>query len=104
MVRADPGTASRLDTLYTPHFSLSNERTLPEAPSILLLIELGHTHLSINNWQEPRDLLDWLELIKMQSPELGIFPTQGSNPGLPHCRQILYQLSHQGSLGLGQLT
>ena len=27
-----------------------------------------------------------------------IFPTQGSNPGLPHCRQILYQLSHQGSL------
>ena len=28
---------------------------------------------------------------------LGIFPTQGSNPGLPHCRQIIYQLSHKGS-------
>ena len=27
----------------------------------------------------------------------GIFPTQGSNPGLPHCRQILYQLRQQGS-------
>ena len=27
----------------------------------------------------------------------GIFPTQGSNPGLPHCRRILYCLSHQGS-------
>ena len=27
----------------------------------------------------------------------GIFSTQGSNPGLPHCRQTLYQLSHQGS-------
>ena len=27
----------------------------------------------------------------------GIFPTQGSNPGLLHCRWILYQLSHQGS-------
>ena len=27
----------------------------------------------------------------------GIFPTQGLNPGLPHCRQILYQLSYQGS-------
>ena len=26
----------------------------------------------------------------------GIFPTQGSNPGLPHCRQTLYHLSHQG--------
>ena len=27
----------------------------------------------------------------------GIFPTQGWNPGLPHCRRILYQLSHKGS-------
>ena len=26
----------------------------------------------------------------------GIFPTQGSNPGLSHCRQTLYCLSHQG--------
>ena len=28
----------------------------------------------------------------------GIFSTQGLNPGLPHYRQILYQLSHKGSL------
>ena len=28
----------------------------------------------------------------------GIFPAQGSNPGLPHCSQILYHLSHQGML------
>ena len=27
----------------------------------------------------------------------GIFSTQGSNPGLLHCRQTLYHLSHQGS-------
>jgi len=27
----------------------------------------------------------------------GIFPTQGLKPGLPHCRQILYQLSYKGS-------
>ena len=27
----------------------------------------------------------------------GIFPTQGLILGLPHCRQILYHLSHQGS-------
>ena len=27
----------------------------------------------------------------------GIFPTQGRNLGLLHCRQILYHLSHQGS-------
>ena len=27
----------------------------------------------------------------------GIFPSQGSNLGLLHCRQIIYQLSYQGS-------
>ena len=27
----------------------------------------------------------------------GILPSQGSNPGLLHCRRILYQLSHRGS-------
>ena len=32
----------------------------------------------------------------------GIFPTQGSNLGLPHCRQIFYQLSYKGSLKLFQ--
>ena len=33
------------------------------------------------------------------SPSLlhGIFPAQGLSPGLPHCRQILYQLSYMGS-------
>ena len=30
----------------------------------------------------------------------GIFPTQGSNPGLPHCRRILHQLSHKGRQGI----
>ena len=37
---------------------------------------------------------------------LGIFTTQGSNPGLLLCRQMLYRLSHQGSLSstMGSLT
>ena len=34
-------------------------------------------------------ILEWVAIL---SP--GIFPTQGSNPGLPHCRWILYCLSH----------
>ena len=34
----------------------------------------------------------------------GIFPTQGSNPGLAHCGQILYHLSHQGSLLVEKIT
>ena len=31
------------------------------------------------------------------NPHSLIVPTRGSNPGLPHCRQILYHLSHKGS-------
>ena len=34
---------------------------------------------------------------RLPVPSPGIFPTQESNPGLPHCGRILYQLSHQGS-------
>ena len=33
----------------------------------------------------------------LPSPSPGIFPTQGSNLGLPHYRHTLYCLSHQGS-------
>jgi len=37
------------------------------------------------------------------SPLQGIFPTQGLNPGLLNCRQILYQLSHKGSSFLKEI-
>jgi hypothetical protein len=40
-------------------------------------------------------ILKWVGSLSLLQ---GIFPTQGSNPGLPHCRQILSQLSHKGSL------
>ena len=30
-------------------------------------------------------------------PSPGVFLTQGSNPGLPHCRQTLYHVSQDGS-------
>ena len=36
-------------------------------------------------------ILYWVNFLQ------GIFPTQGSNPGLRHCRQILYQLNHKES-------
>ena len=39
-------------------------------------------------------VLEWVAISFLQ----GIFLTQGSNPGLPHCRHILYQLSHKASL------
>ena len=36
-------------------------------------------------------ILEWVAFLQ------GIFPTQGSNPDLLRCKQILYQLSHKGS-------
>ena len=39
-------------------------------------------------------MLEWVVHFLLQ----GILLTHGSNPGLLHCRQILYQLIHQGSL------
>ena len=45
-------------------------------------------------------ILEWVAVPLLQ----GIFPTQGSNPGFPHCRQILYQLSHQGSCPVAENT
>ena len=45
-------------------------------------------------------ILMWVSLSFLQ----GIFPIQGSNPGLPQCRQILYQLSHKGSPGILELV
>ena len=38
-------------------------------------------------------ILEWVAFLSLLQR---IFPTQGSNPGLPHCRWILYQLSHEG--------
>ena len=50
------------------------------------------THGSYSPWNSPgQDTgVDSLSLLQ------GIFPTQGSNQGLLHCRWILYQLSHKG--------
>ena len=35
-------------------------------------------------------ILEWVSVLFSR----GFFPTQGSNSGIPHCRQILYHLSH----------
>ena len=39
-------------------------------------------------------ILEWVGSLSLLQE---IFPTQESNRGLPHCRRILYQLSHKGS-------
>ena len=50
-------------------------------------------HGLYNPWNSP----GWNTGMGSLSFLQGIFPIQGSNPSFPHCRQILYQLSHKGS-------
>ena len=51
------------------------------------------SHGLYSRWNSPSQNIVVGSLSLLQ----GIFPTQGSNPGLLHCRWLLYQLSHQGS-------
>ena len=49
--------------------------------------------MSDSPWNSPGQKTGVSSLSRLQ----GIFPIPGSNPGLPHCRRILYQLSDQGA-------
>ena len=51
------------------------------------------THGLYSPWNSPGQNTGVGSLFLLQ----GIFPTQGLNLGLPHCRWILYQLSHKTS-------
>ena len=62
-------------------------------PSVLLF-SLSHVRVFVTPWNSPGQNTG----VGSQSLLQGIFPNQGSNPGLLHCRWILYQLSNQGNL------
>ena len=64
-----------------------------ESESHLVLSDSLRPHELYHPWNSPGQNTGVGSLSLLQ----GIFPTQGSNPGLPHCRWILYQLSHKGS-------
>ena len=74
----------------------------PEKPLMIIWSESeGHSvvshslrpHGSYSPWKSPGQNTGVGSLSLLQR----IFPTQGLNPGLPHCRQILYQISHRGN-------
>ena len=60
---------------------------------LLIRVWLFATPWTIQSWNSPGQNPGVGSLSLLQ----GIFPTQGSNLGLLHCRRILHQLSHQGS-------
>ena len=67
--------------------------TVSESESHSVMSDFLQPHGLYNPWNSP----GWNTGVGSLSLLQGIFPTQGSNPGLPHCRRILYQLSHKGS-------
>ena len=58
--------------------------------SVFVLAEMSHGLYS------PRDSPGQDTGVGSLSLLQGMFPTQGANPGLPHCKRILYRLSPQG--------
>ena len=57
---------------------------------------LSHIRLFATEWTRPWNSPGQNTGVGSLSLFQVIFPTQGSSPGLPHCRWILYQLSHKG--------
>ena len=103
------GSASSVTTIFSPQPHLINARDL----SGLLLRALIPFMKVLPSWTKVkvvgscptlcnpmdytvRGILQARSGMGSLSLLQGIFPTQGSNPGLLHCRQILYQLGHQG--------
>ena len=74
--------------LHLLHFPIESES---ESRSVVSDSLLPHGLYSLWNSPDQNTGVGSLSLLQV------IFPTQGSNPGLPHCRRILYQLSHKGS-------
>ena len=88
-------------TPYTFGFSAVNKLTIfiriyTESESCSVMSDSLRPHRRYSPWNS----LGQNTGVGSRSLLQGILPTQESNPGLLHCRQILYQLSHKGSLYL----
>ena len=71
----------------------STQYLLLESESRLVVFDSLQPHGLYSPWNSPGQNTGVGSLSLLQ----GIFPTQGLNPGLPHCRRIFYQLSRKGS-------
>ena len=82
----------RSDCKVQPLLCAPHTRVSTESESINRSV-LSDPLLPYSPWNSPEQNTGVGSLYFLQ----GIFPTQGSIPGLLHCRQILYQLSHKGT-------
>ena len=78
-------TAETTNKIFWPWFGLNETHWV--------VFDSLHPYGLHSLWNSPDQNIGVGSLSLLQ----GIFPTQGLNPGLLHCRQILNQLSHKGS-------
>ena len=91
-------------SLYTKNTYLLKEKPLTWLDFFLVwfMKNESESHSAVSKSLQPHGLYSpWNSLghntgVGSLSLLQGIFTTQGSNSGLPHCRWILYQLSHKG--------
>ena len=76
-----------------PSFILLNESLFYIYMCVYIYIIFDLSILFFFFWGVAR-ILEWIPIPFSRKS----FPTQRPNPGVPHCRQTLYRLSHQGSL------
>ena len=82
----------KLQSVKTPFFTeIQNNYKWSESRSVM------SDSLQPHGLYNPRNSLGQNTGVGSLSLLQRIFRTQGSNPGLPHCAQILYQLSHKGT-------
>ena len=70
-----------------------NKHVVIKSESHSVMSDSLQPHGLYSPWNSPGQNTGVRSLFLLQ----GIFPTERPNPGLPHCKRILYQLSHKGS-------
>jgi len=102
LIRKDPDTGkdwgqeekgTTEDEMVGWHHWLNGHENESESKSHAAVSASFWPHVVYSPWDSPGQNTGVGSLSLLQ----GIFPDQGSNPGLPHCRQILYQLSNKGN-------
>ena len=94
-----PAPPGRREAVSCPGDSWAQRCVGPAALAPMCELRHSVTHLTLqpcglySPWDSPGQNTGVGSLSLLQ----GIFPTQGLNPSLLHCRQILYCLTHQGS-------
>ena len=87
------GLLTRISGAHLQSFGISRYGVKSESESRSVVSDGLRPHGLYSPWNSPGQNTG----VGSHSLLQGIFPTQGLNPGLPHRRQILYQLSRKGS-------